>query len=55
MSCFYDFGIAEYPEKDLSKCHGRLKEELQRIVIEKLHSHILENLGKIEAGLDLAI
>lgn len=48
MSCYYPIGIGTYPEKDLSKCHGRLKEELQRIVIEKLHSNILENLGEIE-------
>jgi hypothetical protein len=46
MKCYYPLGTADYPEKDLGKCHGVLKEELQTIVINKLHSYILENLGK---------
>ena len=55
MSCFYPLGTAAYPERDLSACHGRLKEELQGIIIEKLHTHILENLGKIDEGLNSAV
>jgi len=51
MDCSYAIGLGVYPEKDLSKCHGRLKEELQGIVIEKLHSNILENLGEIEESI----
>jgi hypothetical protein len=51
MDCSYGFGITAYPEKDLKKCHGRLKEELQSIVIEKLHAYILENLGEFQEGL----
>jgi hypothetical protein len=55
MSCFYPRGKGTYPEKDLDKCHGRLKEELQGIVIKKLHTHIIENLGKIDAELNVAV
>lgn len=55
MSCYYPIGVSSYPEKDLSACHGRLKEELQGIIIEKLHTHILENLGKIDEGLKKAV
>ncbi len=51
MECGFPKGIAAYPEKDLDRCHGRLKEEFQAIVIEKLHNYILENLGEIESGL----
>jgi hypothetical protein len=55
MDCFYQPGFVSYPEKDLEKCHGRLKEELQTRVIERLHSYILENLGKVDSGLNSAI
>jgi hypothetical protein len=51
MTCLYPIGVAEFPEKNLDLCHGRLKEELQRIIIEKLHEYVLDNLEKIEVGL----
>lgn len=52
MDCFYASGVSTYPESDLSKCHGRLKEEIQTIIIKKLHTHILENLGKFDENLN---
>lgn len=55
MDCSYPVGVAAYPEKDLSKCHGRLKEELQKIIIEKLHTYVLENLEEVKAGLFQAV
>jgi len=55
MSCSYDFGQGVYPEKDLDKCHGLLKEDLQKIIIEKLHKYLIENLGKLDTGLNSAI
>ena len=55
MICSYPQGTAAYPEKDLSKCHGILKEEMQTLIINKLHSYIIENLGKFEEGLKNAI
>lgn len=51
MSCSYLKGTSAYAEKDLSKCHGLLKEGLQQIIINKLHSYILENLGKFGESL----
>ena len=47
----YPKGIPIYPEKDLSKCHGRLKEELQAIIINKLHTYIIENIGEFRGNL----
>ena len=47
MVCSYQSGAVLYPEKDLEQCHGRLKEELQTIVIKKLHQRILENIDEI--------
>jgi hypothetical protein len=52
MSCLYPLGVGTYPEKDLRVCHGRLKEELQQIIINKLHSYIIENLGQIDQELN---
>ena len=51
MICEYPLGSATYPEKDLSRCTGPLKEGLQTIIIEKLHVYILNNLGSINETL----
>lgn len=51
MDCFYPLGVPGYPEKNLENCHGRLKEELQGIIITKLHGYILENIGNITEDL----
>lgn len=51
MNCYYSKGTSAYPEKDLNKCTGKLKEELQGIIIKKLHSYILQNLGEINNSL----
>lgn len=55
MVCSYPLGVGIYPEKDIGKCHGRLKEELQNIIINKLHSYIIENLGKVDEALSKAV
>ncbi len=55
MKCYYQKGVAAYAEKDLSKCHGILKENLQTIVITKLHTYILENLGKFDESLNKVV
>lgn len=55
MECRYPLGIKAYPEKDLGACSGKLKEELQSIVIKKLYSYILDNLGELDESLQEAI
>src|SRR3989338_7048563 len=55
MECGFPKGIATYPERDLERCHGRLKEELQAIIIKKIHAYLIENIGEVESGLDVAI
>ncbi len=54
MDCSYPRGFTAYPEKDLDKCHGRLKEEMQNIIIKKLHTYIIENLGELDENLKSA-
>lgn len=51
MECSFEFGKVSQPEEDLSACHGRLKEDLQELLIKKLHSYILENLDQIREEL----
>jgi hypothetical protein len=48
MICTYPRGVVAYPDKDMSFCHGKLKEDLQGLVIEKLHGYIIKNLGDIK-------
>lgn len=47
MVCSIPSGIVISPESELDNCHGILKEELQNIIMVKLHRYIVENLGKI--------
>ncbi len=47
MTCELPLSTFISPEQDLSRCSGLLKEELQGLLIERLHSYILENLGKV--------
>ena len=51
MTCNVLKGEVAYPEKDTSRCSGPLKEELQDIIIQRLHSYILENVGEIRGSL----
>jgi|WetSurMetagenome_2_1015567.scaffolds.fasta_scaffold187514_3 hypothetical protein len=51
MICSLDKGVADYPEKYIEKCHGILKEEIQNMMIKKLHTYLVDNLGEIKTGL----
>ena len=47
MNCYLPIGVVESPEQDLGNCKGELKEDLQDLIIKRMHSYILENLGDI--------
>ncbi len=47
MTCFIPFGSVTDPARDLENCHGLLKEEIQNIMIQRLHAQIIQNLDKI--------
>lgn len=51
MVCAYPFGVIAYPDKDMSVCHGRLKEDLQGLIIEKLHRYVVDHLTDIKSVL----
>ena len=55
MKCYKNPDDLSYPEADLSKCHGRLKEQIQEIMIKRAHAEILKNLGEISPEVNKVI
>ena len=51
MECLIPKGIVISPESDSNMCHGELKEEMQNMIIAKLHQYIVNNLGVINEDL----
>lgn len=51
MTCYLPVGLTALPESDLSRCHGLLKEESQDLIIRRLHSYIIENIGEVSEEL----
>jgi hypothetical protein len=47
MICNVLKGETRFPEKDISRCSGELKEELQDLIIQRMHNYLLENVGMI--------
>ena len=48
MTCILQKGETRFPEKDISRCSGVLKEELQDLIIQRMHNYLLENVGEIQ-------
>src|SRR3989338_4168241 len=51
MTCTYPHGTVAYPDKDMSFCHGLLKEDIQGLIIDKLHTYVVDNLEGIKNSL----
>ena len=47
MICLIPLGFKASPESDINKCSGPLKEEMQVLIIKKLHEYILQNIGEL--------
>lgn len=47
MTCLVSLGSQNNPEGDISKCTGALKEEMQNMIIQRLHAYIVENVGEV--------
>ena len=52
MACKVHKGGDKFPEKDMSRCSGVLREELQEILIQRMHNYLLENIGEIKKGFE---
>ncbi len=55
MTCYLPLNTITTPGDDLTLCSGLLKEEMQDLIIKKMHSYILENLGQINEELNNAL
>jgi len=51
MVCSLPIGSVKYPEEDLKKCHGILREEIQEIMIKNAHAYIVSNIGQVSEEL----
>ena len=51
MNCYIPYGSIIKPQANIDRCHGILKEDMQSIMINKLHNYITDNLGQIEESL----
>ncbi len=48
MICVINKEDTRLPEENIKDCSGLLKERLQEIIIERMHSYILKNIGEIK-------
>lgn len=51
MNCVLPYGKVAVPQSDLENCHGLLKEEMQKMMLNKLYNYITENLGQLSEEL----
>ena len=51
MLCSFEYGVIAYPERNLNRCSGELKENLQTNIIQRLHIYILDEVGEIDEAL----
>jgi hypothetical protein len=51
MTCTLPKGVVMIPESDIGNCHGLLKEGLQDLVIKKIHTYLVQNLGRLNLEL----
>jgi len=51
MSCNIKLGAEYYPEADLAKCSGLLKEGFQEVLISRLKVEIMRNIGDINLNI----
>lgn len=47
MECDLPKEVVMIPESNIGNCHGMLKEGLQDLVIKKLYTYLVQNLGQI--------
>jgi hypothetical protein len=47
MECSLPKGVIMIPESNIGNCNGELKEGLQELIIEKLYTYIVQNLGRL--------
>jgi len=51
MECMINRFEDVLPEKDMLACDGKLRQELQEIIIDRMHNQILRNIKQVNAEL----
>jgi hypothetical protein len=51
MDCYVPLGFSGSPNQNLASCHGILKEEMQDLLIKRLHLYVVEHIGEISEEL----
>lgn len=49
MVCEIVLGVVTNPTSNLKNCHGLLKEEMQNMLLEKMHAYLTSNLEEISS------
>ena len=55
MTCEVPLETYLKPQDNLEYCHGELKEEIQSLLIKKMHDYIIKNLRQISAELNKTV
>lgn len=55
MACYVPLGFSGSPSQNLVACHGILKEEMQDLLIKRLHLYVTEHIGQISEELGKVI
>ncbi|MFH1501049.1 MAG: hypothetical protein ABIE22_03845 [archaeon] len=48
MICYLPYSVVAAPHQNIERCHGVLKEDMQQVIIQRMHKYILDNLGEIQ-------
>lgn len=54
MTCSLAISFVGNPQTDISKCHGKLKEKMQELIIQKMYSEIAANIGQVKTDINKA-
>lgn len=52
MVCDIFKSDTDFPEDDVSQCTGKLREEIQELMIQRMHNYLIENLIEIQEGFE---
>ena len=47
MTCDVYRTDQEFPEKNFARCSGPLREEMQEVIIQRMHNYLIQNIGQI--------
>jgi len=52
MICSFSQDTLIMPDEDITKCHGLLRENIQELVIQRMHKQLIANIGQIDESIN---